>query len=246
MVNLEGQVALITGSAKRIGRAIALELARQGSDVAIHCHRSREQAEETAEQVRGFGRRAVVLTADLADLEAAAELPRRAAEILGGLNILVNNAATFQRMTLEDFSVVQWNETLTVNLTAPMVLSHAAFPLLRADGHGRIVNLGDICAERPWPDHLAYCVAKAGLSTLTRVLAKAMAPEVHVNAVAPGAALFPEDYDKNRIKEITRRIPTLRGGTPEDVAVAVRFLATQGNYINGVILAVDGGKSIAW
>ncbi|MBN2559950.1 MAG: SDR family oxidoreductase [Phycisphaerae bacterium] len=245
-VELDGKIALITGAGKRIGRAIALELARHGCDIAVHCRTSGEHAEETAEEIRGLGRRAVVLTADLADLKTVATLPRQAAQALGGLNILVNNAATFKPMSLETFSVARWNETLDVNLTAPMVLAHAAFPFLRAEPRGNIVNLVDVSAERPWPDYLAYCVSKAGLSFLTQMLAKALAPAVHVNAVAPGPAMFPEDFDKAKIKAITRRIPAMRAGSPEDVAMAVRFLVADGSYITGAILAVDGGKSIAW
>ncbi len=245
-MKLEGKVALITGGARRIGRAITLELARHGCDVAVHYNTATKDAEETAELVRELGRRTVVLSCDFTDPSAAAELPKQAADALGGLNILINNAATFESMNLDTFAVARWRETLAVNLTAPMVLAHSAYPLLCANAPGHIVNLVDIAADRPWPDRLAYCASKAGLVNLTRSLAKAMAPSVHVNAVAPGAALFPEDYDKNQIKAITRRIPTLRGGTPEDVASAVRFLIADGSYITGEVLGVDGGRSIAF
>jgi pteridine reductase len=236
----------VTGAARRIGRAIALELARHGFDVAVHYNASAADAEETARMVRAAGRRAVVLQAALDDAAAAAALPGRVAEALGRLDILVNNAAVFEPMSLGDFTPAAWNNTLAINLTAPMILSHAAFPLLSTHEHGRIINLVDICVDRPWPDHLAYCASKAGLVTLTQALAKAMAPRVRVNAIAPGAALFPEDYDEAKIKSIIRHVPALRAGTAEDVAVAVGFLASNCNYVTGVILAVDGGRSIAW
>lgn len=242
----EARVALITGAAKRIGRAIALELAKSGCDIAVHCHTSREEADETAEMVRGLGRRAAVLAADLADPQAGAALVGQTIKALGGLNVLINNASVCERMSLSDFSLPAWNATLALNLTAPMILAHAAYPHLCADHNGQIVNLLDIAAERPWPDHLAYCVSKAGLSTLTTALAKAMAPDVRVNGVAPGAALFPENEDKATIKAITRRIPALRLGTVEEIAATVRFMVCDATYLTGAILNVDGGRSIAW
>jgi pteridine reductase len=240
------RIALVTGAAKRIGRAIAVALAQDGCDVAIHYHTSPEEAEVTAGLVREQGRRTVVLNADLADAEATAALAGRTVEALGGLNILVNNASNFEAMTLDDFRLDAWNATLAVNLTAPVVLSHAAYPHLRAGGDGQIVNMLDISAERPDPEHLAYCVAKAGLSNLTLALAKAMAPGVRVNGIAPGAALLPEGADKPAIKAITRRIPAMRLGTAEDIAAAVRFMACRASYVTGSILNVDGGRSIAW
>jgi NAD(P)-dependent dehydrogenase (short-subunit alcohol dehydrogenase family) len=245
-VDIKGDVALITGAAKRIGRAIALDLAKGGCDIAIHYNTSAAEAEETAEAVRQLGRRAVLLRASLTDPEATAALPDQAAKALGRLDILVNNASTFTPMDVARFSLAEWNRTLTVNLTAPMVLAHAAYPHLKAHGQGRIINLLDICAARSWPEYLAYSASKGGLTTLTQALAKSMAPDVRVNGVAPGAALFPEDYDQEQIKAITRHIPGLRGGTAEDVAAAVRFLIAGCDYMTGVILAVDGGRNIAW
>lgn len=240
------RVALVTGGARRIGRAIALDLADFGCDVAVHCHTSRAEAGETAEMIRGRGRRAVVLEADLKDPEATAALARQTAEALGGLDILVNNASSFERMTLEAFSLAEWNATLAVNLTAPMVLAQAAWPYLRADHAGRIVNLLDIAADRPWPDYLAYCVSKAALANLTTALAKAMAPDVHVNGVAPGAALSAKGADAENLKAITRRIPALRVGTVEEIAAVVRFMVSGATYMTGTILNVDGGRGIAW
>lgn len=240
------RIALITGAAKRIGRAIALELAKSGCDVAVHCHTSREEADETAEMIRRMDRRATVLTADLADPKAAAALVGQTVEALGGLNVLINNASIYERMSITEFSLPAWNAALALNLTAPMILAHAAYPHLREDHNGQIVNLLDIAAERPWPDHLAYCISKAGLATLTSALAKAMAPEVRVNGVAPGAALFPKDEDKATIKAITRRIPALRLGTVEEIAATVRFMVCDATYLTGAVLNVDGGRSIAW
>lgn len=245
-MNLTGKAALITGGAKRIGRTTALELARRGCDIAIHYHTSQFDAEETARLVEAEGRRAVLLRADLADPAAAARLPQQAVDALGRLNILINNASVFEEMSLASFSLDDWQRTLAVNLTAPMVLSNAAFPLLRADKCGRIVNLSDIAAERPWPNHLAYCVSKAALSCLTVALANAMAPDVHVNAVALGIALFPEHYDEAKRRELIRNVPAMRAGTLEEVAATITFLVAGSDYITGAVLPCDGGRSIAW
>ena len=245
-MNLSGKVALVTGGAKRIGRATALELARRGCDVAIHYHTSRADAEQTAADIRALGRRAMLLCANLADPTAARALPGQVAAELGRLDVLINNASMFEEMSLESFTVEHWNCTLAVNLTAPMVLSHAAFPLLRASRAGRIVNLSDISAERPWTSHLGYCVSKAALSCLTVALASAMAPDVYVNAVALGVALFPENYTEARKKEVIRNIPALRPGTIEEVAATICFLVDGSDYITGAVLACDGGRSLAW
>ena len=245
-MELEGKVALITGAGRRIGRAIALELAERGCDLALHFNRSEEAAAETAAMVESLGRRTTLLHADLGDTDAVGHLAGRAVEALGSLGILVNNASLFERMDLEGFSIDAWNQTLAVNLTAPVILCRSAAPFLKKANPGRIVNLGDISAERPWSDHLAYCVSKAGLSCLTLALAKALAPDVLVNTVAPGAAVFPEDYPPEKIKAITRRVPAMRAGSAEEVAAAVRFLVAEANYVTGTILTVDGGRSIAW
>ena len=245
-MNLSGKAALITGGAKRIGRTTALELARRGCDIAVHYCTSKSDAEETARLIEAEGRKVVLLKADLSDPAAAARLPGLAADALGRLNILVNNASVFEEMSLASFSIENWQRTLAVNLTAPMVLSNAAFPLLRADKSGRIVNLSDIAAERPWPNHLAYCVSKAALSCLTVALAGAMAPDVHVNAVALGIALFPEHYDEAKRRELIRNVPAMRAGTMEEVAATIAFLVAGSDYITGAVLACDGGRSIAW
>lgn len=245
-MNAEGNVALVTGAAKRIGRAIALELARAGCDIAVHYGQSQTEAEETAAAVRDLGRKAAVFHANLAEADAAGMLPKHVAEEFGRLDILVNNASVFEPMTIDSYSLEQWNRTLAINLTAPMILSHAAYPYLKKNSEGRIVNLGDIAAERPWPGHIAYCVSKGGLCSLTQTLAKAMAPDVRVNAIAPGAALFPDHFEPSQIKAITRRVPSLRAGTPEEIASAVRFFVVDCDYITGTTLAVDGGRNIAW
>lgn len=237
-------VALVTGGPRRVGRAIALELARAGCDVAVHYHTSDDDARRTADDIRALGRRATLLKADLEDSAAAGSLPGRCAADLGRLDIVVNNAASFDEMSLESFDLARWNRTLAVNLTAPAVVAHHAAPLIQAGG--AIVNICDILAERPARNYIAYCAAKAGLVSLTHSLARTLAPRIRVNGVSPGIAAWPEHFTEDQKKALIARVPAQRAGTPDEVAAAVRFLAIDAVYVTGVVLAVDGGRAVAW
>ncbi len=246
-MKLEGSVALVTGGAKRVGRAIALALADAGCDVAIHYHRSRDEAEELRGLLTELGRRAVVVEGDLVDPSSWPAIVEQAVAGLGHLDILINNASLYQTEapdTLEGFDHAQWERLLRTNLVAPMALCHAARTHLAARGRGHIVNLCDIAAERPWPGHLAYCASKAGLVCLTKALARAMAPQVCVNGVAPGIAVFPDEYSEEKRKRLTQPVPLGREGTPQEVADLVRFLVSQGDYITGQVIPIDGGRGL--
>lgn len=243
-MNLQDRVALVTGGARRVGRAVALGLARAGASVAVHYRSSAQDADATAAECRALGVAAEVFPADLADAAACAALVERVVERFGRLDVLVNNASEFEPMSLDDFRVADWDRTLRVNLTAPVVLAHAARAELRSN-HGRIVNLCDALTARPPGSHLAYIASKGALDTLTRALARALAPEVNVVGVAPGVADWPPHYSAQLRQRITERIPLRRAGTPEDIAAAVVYLATAGDYITGTVLAVDGGFSLA-
>lgn len=243
-MELAGKTVLITGAARRVGRAIALRLARAGVNVAVHYNRSAADAESCAAACRALGVRAATFAAALDDPRAAANLPAAVAREFGGLEILINNASVFDRMSLDDFDIAAWERELRVNLTAPMILAHAARDLLRAAG-GRIINLCDAAVDRPWPDYLAYMTSKGGLLTLTRALARAFAPEVNVVAIAPGVADWPPDYDAGTRDRLTRRIPLARAGTPADIAAAVHFVLAEGDYITGEMIRIDGGRHTA-
>ncbi len=242
-MDLENRVALVTGAARRVGRAIAVRLAQAGCRVAVHFHTSEQQARETRERCGQSGRPAEMFRADLADPLAARGLVDDVLHRFGRLDVLVNNAALFERMTIEQFDPAAWERTLRVNLTAPMVLTAAAAAALRAAG-GRVVNLCDVAVRRAWPDHLAYIVSKGALETLTRALARALAPEVNVVGVAPGVAAWPEHYSAEIRARLTARIPLARPGSVEDIAAAVHFLLREGDYITGAILPVDGGRHV--
>ncbi|TWT45121.1 Glucose 1-dehydrogenase 2 [Phycisphaerae bacterium RAS1] len=242
-MELKGRTALITGAARRIGRAIAVELAGCGCDVAIHYHSSAGDAERTADACRKAGVRAELFSADLADAGAPPRLVQQVLAAFGRLDVLINNASLFEVQTLDGWTAAAWERVLRVNLTAPIALAFEARDALRTAG-GRIINLCDAAAARPWPDHLAYCVSKGALETLTRVLARALAPQVNVVGIAPGVAAWPEDYDEATRRRLTQRIPLQRPGSPEDIARAVAFVLREGDYINGSIIPIDGGRHI--
>jgi pteridine reductase len=243
-MDLTGRVSLITGAARRVGRAIALRLARAGCHVAAHYRGSADAAQETAAACRELGVQAEVFAADLADPAATAELVPQVLRRLGRLDVLVNNASVFEPMTLDAFTLEDWERTLRINLTAPLVLVHAARGALKQVG-GRVVNICDAAVQRPAPSHLAYIVAKGALETLTRTLARALAPGINVVGIAPGVAVWPDDYDQATRDRLTRKIPLQRAGTVDDIAAAVHFVLREGDYISGTILAVDGGWQAA-
>jgi pteridine reductase len=238
------RVALVTGGARRVGRAIVLELARSGCDVAVHYHRSHDDAETLATALADLGCQCELLSDDLADTAAPGRLVDRTVDRFERLDILVNNASVFDPQRIEDFDVAAWERIMRVNLTAPAGLAAAAHRYLRATGRGKIVNLCDIAAERPWPSHIPYCASKAALVSLTRSLARALAPDVQVNGVSPGIAVFPDDYDEATRQKLIAKVPLGRSGTPDDIARTVRFLVDEAHYVTGQIINVDGGRSI--
>lgn len=244
---LAGHTALITGAAKRVGATIARTLHDAGANVMIHCHHSRETAQTLADQLNV--RRAnscAVVSADLLDVAALPELVSATCERFGALNLLINNASSFYPTPLGQVSLAQWDDLMGTNLRAPLFLSQAAAPELRRT-QGAIINIVDIHGTRPLRDHIVYGSAKAGLIMLTRALARELAPEVRVNAVAPGAVMWPEagmaDERKQRIIDQT---PLNHAGSADDIARTVLFFAADAPFVTGQILAVDGGRSIGW
>ncbi len=243
-MELSGRTALVTGAAKRVGRGIALALAARGADIAVHYKGSASEARATAESVARLGRQAVTLQADLAQPEQVEALADRALERFGTIDVLVNSAAVFYRTPLEKITNQDWEQFLRVNLTGPFFLARRLGLLMRRRGEGKIVNVVDIAGMRPWAEFLPYCVSKGALVTLTQGLAKALAPEVQVNAVAPGSVLLAEEYGDKEREAIVRATPLKRIGDPADVAKAVLFLIEDSDFITGQVVVVDGGRSI--
>lgn len=242
-MDVAGKVALVTGAARRVGRAIAMELARAGCDIAVHYRTSERDARQLAGEIEHLGRRAALVEGDLAEARVPQRIVDRAVESLGRLDILVNNASVFAKTPLADADAATWETLLRVNVVAPALLARAVAPMMRAAGAGRIINLVDLLADRPVKAYGPYCASKAALVNLTRTLALELAPQITVNAVAPGIAVFPDDYDSELRGRLVSRVPLQREGTPEEIAAVVRFLVVEGDYITGQILHVDGGWS---
>lgn len=248
--------ALVTGAAARVGRAIALELARAGFDVAVHHNTSSEDAEETAAVCRAEGADAFTVSADLGDLASCEALVAEVLARWDALHLLVNNASVFYPTPFDELDAAAWDRVMAVNLRAPFLLVRGLLGALRAaDGallgapetqHGVVVHLCDVGAERPINHHAPYSVSKAGLVGLVRAMAVELAPAIRTVGVSPGQVAWPPSYSDDKRQALTRRIPMHRPGSPEDVARLVRFLACEAHYVNGAVVPVDGGISVRY
>lgn len=243
-MDLNGKVALVTGGAVRVGKAIALALARAGADVVINYHSSADAAVATAAEIEALGRRALALRADVAQGRQVQALVDEAVARLGRLDVLVNSASLWRKTPWAELDEAAWDQLVDIALKGPFLCAKAAAPHLAAHGDGAIINIVDLSAFVPFPNFMPHSAAKAGLVNLTYALAMELAPAVRVNAVAPGPVLPPADYTEAQIQAAARRTLLGRWGTAEDVAQAVVFLA-QAPYITGVVLPVDGGERLA-
>lgn len=239
------KVALITGAARRIGACIAEHLHQRGLKVVIHRHQSREQADKLAEKLNAArADSAAVVAADLSQDQNIADLCQRLREQYGRLDVLVHNASRFYPTPLEQATQQQWDDLMNSNVRGAYFLTRQLASLLR-DSAGSIVNIIDVHVERPLKNHSIYCMAKSALQTMTRSLAKDLAPDIRVNGIAPGAILWPEgELSEAARQSILERIALQRVGDPQDIAGAVAFLALDAPYVTGQILAVDGGRSL--
>lgn len=244
MQELKGKAILITGAARRIGREIALELARAGADIAITFNTSDREARKTVVEIANLGVRAVALQCDVRDQGSLKATIAEVRRELGGIDVLVNNAGAYETVEFEKITVAQWDKLFATNTRGPFLLAQAAARELRKR-KGRIVNIGSLGGVRPWSSHAHYCASKAALHMLTQTLAKALAPEVSVNCVAPGMIDLKEKVPSARLKRFAKKTPMQRNGTASDVAAAVKFFATAPHFITGQILTVDGGLGLA-
>lgn len=242
MSTLQGRVALVTGGARRVGKAIALALAGRGADMVVHYNSSQASADETSAELRALGVRAAAIQADLSDPIAAQQLPQQAFDALGALDIVVNSAAMMMRTPVGDVSLAQWDAMFNLNLRAPFFIAQAAAPMLRAR-NGVIINIADLAAYETWPAYVPHGITKAGVVQMTRGLARALAPQVRVNAVAPGAVLLPDEWGTESAERLTITTPLARLGSAIDVAQAVVYLC-EASYVTGEVIIVDGGRHI--
>jgi len=242
-MELASRVALVTGGGRRLGRALALALARRGMTLAIHYHSSASEARETLEAARRSGVTAEIFPADLADAVAARRLPEQVAERFGRLDVLINSAGIMQRAGVEQTSPELWDNVMAINLRAGFFAAQGAWPWLRQT-KGKVINLADVGGLEPWPRYAAHSISKAAVVMLTRTLARAFAPDVTVNAIAPGAVLPPDDWDAGSREHLVQTTPLKRLGAPEDVAAAMLYLLEGGDYVTGETIVVDGGRLI--
>jgi 3-oxoacyl-[acyl-carrier protein] reductase/pteridine reductase len=238
---LAGKTALVTGAAKRIGRAIALRLGGAGANVAITYLGSQDEAEETVRELARLDVDGLAVRCDLTDPEGIVEMVGAVVEEFGRLDVLVNNAGAFESAALESITVEQWDAMFATNTRAPFLVAKAAYAHLR-EARGRIINIGSLGGIHPWATHGHYCTSKAALHMLSQTMAKAWAPEISVNCVAPGMIVQGEVGEA--YVHFAERTPMRRNGTVEDVAEAVMFFATGPHFITGQMLAVDGGLGL--
>lgn len=240
-MELRGRVALVTGAGQRLGRAFAAALAGRGMAVALHYNSSAEGAESLREEVRAGGGRAECFAADLTDAAAARALGERVVSHFGALDVLVNSAAVMRRIAFEDTTPEQYDAILDLNLRSLFFVTQGAAAPLRAAG-GKVVNIADLGGLEPWPSYPAHSVSKAGVVMLTKVLARALAPRVTVNAIAPGTVLVPDSYDDAERERLARDTPLRRLGRPEDAVEALLYLLERGDFVTGDVMVVDGGR----
>jgi NAD(P)-dependent dehydrogenase (short-subunit alcohol dehydrogenase family) len=241
---LAGQVALVTGAGKRIGREIALALGRAGASVVVNYRSSKSEAEATAKEIEASGVRSTVLRADVSRPAQVRRMFRTVERRFGRLDILVNNAGIFFPARWDQLTAAQWDRILGVNLKGPFFCAQAAARIMLRHGRGRIVNISSLGALQAWPDYAHYCSSKAGLIMLTRCLARALAPDIQVNSVAPGTIMFPNERRSRVMKRVIEATPLKKAGSAGDIASMVLYLACHGDFITGQTFVVDGGKSI--
>ena len=239
---LSGKVALVTGAGKRLGRAVALRLAGEGADVAVHYRGSDTEAMGVVAEIERLGRRAVAMRAELTSVEEIRALVQRVANEFGRIDVLVNSAASFLPSSLISTTEEIWDASLDTNVKGPFFLAQAAAPWLRRS-NGVIVNFADTGGILGWPGYVAHSISKAGMIMLTRTLAKALAPDVRVNAIAPGTITMAGDPPEWE-QEFVKLAPLKKTGTPEDIADAVSYLVSA-KFLTGSVLVLDGGRTIS-
>jgi pteridine reductase len=236
-------VALVTGAAHRVGRALAVGLAADGYDIALHFHSSASKVGEAEEAIAAQGGRATLFQSDLREGDAPARLVSDVVQAVGRLDVVINSAAVMIRMPIGEITATDWDNVLDLNLRAPFLIAQEAARHL-PDG-GSIINIADLAAFEIWPVYLPHGVSKAGVVYLTRALARVLAPRIRVNAIAPGTVLLPENFDPGFAAHLTASTPLRRDGAPEDVVEAMRYLL-KATYVTGDTIIVDGGRHVRY
>ena len=244
-MDVQGKTALVTGSAKRIGRSIALTLAGEGMNLLLHYHHSQREVRDTQKQAERLGVRVFAIQADLGKFAGVQRLIRKAFQRVRQIHVLINNASIFYKTPVGKVREKDWDPFFDINLKAPFFLAQAVGVRMKQQGEGKIINIIDWTAFRPYSQYLPYCASKAGLVAVTQGLAKVLAPQVQVNGVAPGPILPARGSKPAEMRKVATHTPLKRFGEPSDIAEAVRFLVKSGDFITGTILPVDGGNLVA-
>lgn len=241
-MNLAGRPALVTGAGQRVGRALAVALGKEKMHVAVHYNRSADGARATQVMIESAGGKATIFQSDLGSARAPAELVERVASQLGSLAVVVNSAAVMERMPIGTVTAEAWDAIFAVNLRAPFLISQAAAAIMKPKG-GAIVNIADLAAFESWAGYVPHSISKAGVVKMTSALARVLAPEIRVNAIAPGTVLLPADWKAEAGERLASTTPLRRLGDADDVVQAMLYLL-QADYVTGETLIVDGGRHI--
>ncbi len=240
-----GKIALVTGAARRVGKAIALALAQRGAHVAISYNRSADEARQAVQEIEARGVRSLAVRGDIRRSGEVNAMVAQVIEHFGRIDILVNNASNYYKTPFQDLTEEQWDDLVDTNLKGTFLVAKRVGDEMLKAGSGKIINLADWAGFRPYKDYIPYCVAKAGVIALTKALAKTLAPNIQVNAVAPGPVLLPEEFDDRVREAVVRATPLQRIGSPDDIAQTVVFLIEGSDFITGATIVVDGGRLIA-
>ena len=241
---LKGKTVLITGAARRLGRAIAVAMAQAGANVAFTYLSSGKESEHALLEIEKAGGQGLAVQCDILQQTSVRQAVQKVLDRFQQIDLLINNAGIFQTARIEDITAEQWDEVFAVNVRGPFLVSQSCIPALRAS-RGRIIHMGSLGGEQPWATHAHYCSSKAALHMLTQVMAKALAPEIAVNCVAPGMIVAEDERDHVLVEKLAARTPMKKNGTPQDVVSAVMYFATAPHFITGQILTVDGGLGLA-
>jgi NAD(P)-dependent dehydrogenase (short-subunit alcohol dehydrogenase family) len=244
-MELKDKTVLVTGSAKRVGKTIALTLAKRGANLIINYQRSRSEAEDTVQEVEKLGARSLAVRANVSVVNDVQAMIRQAVKHFGRLDVLVNNAAIFYPTPFDRLTEKDWDEMININLKGSFLCAKYAADEMLKSGGGKIINIADWSGIRPYVDYLPYCVSKSGVIALTKALAVTLAPTIQVNCVAPGPVMLPGDFTDQDRAEVLAKTPLKRTGSPEDIANTVKFLIEGSDFMTGAMIAVDGGRLIA-
>jgi pteridine reductase len=243
-MKIRGKVVLITGSSDRVGRAIALTLAGKGAKVVTHYHTNKEKGQKTVAEITDMGENAILVQGELSKTDDWTKIKNEILTTYGGIDVLINNAAIFYKTPFFDSREEDWDNFMNINLKSIYLGSQIIGQLMYGQKSGKIINISDVSSETIWEDYIPYCVSKAGVVSMTKGLAKALAPHVTVNCIAPGTVLLAKSYDKKEEQNLINRTPLKRIGSPQDIANTALFLIEGSDFITGTTIKVDGGRTL--